>query len=111
MANWRARAVASNNCRVATAAGFGRKALRVGRAMATRIPMMEMTTRSSIRVKALLARDAEGGVLIEGWGKFQAPSSKLQNPPRGGALWGLGLGISLELGAWALELACRWSSS
>src|SRR5439155_17952294 len=102
MANWRARAVASNNCRVATAAGLGRKALSVGRAMAMRIPMMEMTTRSSIRVKALLVRNAECGVQNEGWqtglsaplalcagnaergaqregrGKFQAPSSKFK---------------------------------
>src|SRR6266571_2111178 len=41
----------------------------------------------------------------------EASSSKLQNPQPGAALGDLGFGISLELGAGALELACPWSSS
>src|SRR6185295_6643106 len=46
--------------------------------------------------------------------KLQAPSSKLQRstklqaPIRGGPFWSLVFEVSLELGAWSLEL-CYWN--
>src|ERR1051326_8274263 len=83
--------------RLAMALGLGRKVLSAGRAIAARTAMMEMTTRSSMRVKA---RRKAPSSKLQAPEKFQTSSSNpLPDAPFGA--WFLELLWSLDVAAWS----------